>query len=180
MSKRGKNLLNTPVYDDWGNLVGGGRGMSMVEAEEALKQGARVGARIVPTERLVERKQGCWNCTKFDATEIYVKRVHDAFRRDIKVFLERGLSLHRAGQSAAITRDMLLSKRGHFGICLVGAVAGDFVACKHLCEKWSGMSGVTGSFTPGEAYDPLIEEVQEVVGDGAPIVPTIGKKEPEA
>lgn len=178
MSKRGKATIKAPVYDDWGNLVGGGPGLSMADAEQALKQGQRVGAMIVPTERIVERKQGCWNCTKFDATEVYILRVRDAFRRDVKVFLGRGHSLQRAGEAAAITRDLLLSKRGHFGLCLAGATDGDFVACKHLCGKWSGRTGVTGSFAPGEAYDPLVEEVVEVVGDGVPVATTIGEKEP--
>lgn len=155
-----------PVYDDFGNLLSGGGRSAMTT--------------VLPADRIIVRKQGCWNCTSFDAAEIYTKRVADAKKRDVKVFLERGHGLQRAGDSAAITERMLLEKRGVFGVCLKGKVAGDFVACKHLCGAWSGRTGVTGSFTPGEGYDPLVEEMYEKIGDsaqGTPInVPLIPEK----
>jgi hypothetical protein len=159
--------LSQPVYDDWGNLVAGGKGLSMAEAQEVISRGGRVGALLVQPDRVIERKQGCWNCTAFDATEVYAKRVADSHRRDVKIFLARGASLDRAAASAGITRQLLLEKRGYFGICMRGKVEGDFVACKHLCDSWTARQGVLGSFSPGEPADPLVEEALEQLGQDA-------------
>lgn len=155
MAKEGLKV-SLPVYDDFGNLLSGGGGK---------------GGVVLPKDRVMVRKQGCWNCIAFDATEIYLKRVADSFRRDVRVFMERGHDSHRARASANITKQMLLEKRGVFGVCLLGKIEGDFVACKHLCDGWSGKQGVIGGFTAGEAFDPLVEEMYDRIGESAHGVP---------
>lgn len=152
-----KNKRSLPTFDDWGNLV-----------------------QLAPEERTFERKQGCWNCKNYDIGDLFEKRVEDCFRRDVKVNLDAGLGLDRAGLKADVTRKTLLGyvppppppepgqrarpvirapiRRGIFGLCLKGKTEGDFVACKHLClDGWDAKQGVKGEFSPGEKYDEPVE-----------------------
>ena len=138
-----------PVYDDFGNHIG-----------------------IPPSKRTYERRQGCWNCRSYSCDDLYRKRVQECYQRDMATNLERGLPMRAAHAKAGATRQLLLDKAGIFGLCLKGQVPGDFVGCKHLCERgWSGKVGVVGSLTPGQAYDEPVAALydahgQKVTADG--------------
>ena len=142
-----KKSLPVLVYDDFGNPVAGPF-----------------------AGRTFERQQGCWNCTAFEAGELYVKRAKECRERDVVALLRGGPDrpprpLADAKRVAEVTYKVIITKRGWFGLCMKGQVRGDFVACKHLCDKWSGRQGVKGSRTPGAPADPLVEELYEKLGE---------------
>lgn len=148
-----------PVYDDFGNHIG-----------------------MPPANRTYERKQGCWNCRSGESGDLYARRVQECYRRDVQVYLDRGLGLDAASAKANVTRQMLLDKAGIFVLCLVGKAPGDFVGCKHLCnDGWSGKVGVVGSFTPGEAWDEPVaalygEHGEKITADGDLVIETANDK----
>lgn len=128
--------MRLPIYDDFGNHI-----------------------EIPPETRTYERKTGCWNCVHSDAGAIYQHRVQEAYIRDRAVFeTARGMSRPAAHEKADVTRQMLLAKAGIFVVCTKGQVADmGFVACKHLCEQWSGKVGVMGALSPGEKLDEVVQ-----------------------
>lgn len=130
------------MYDDFGNHIG-----------------------IPPDKRTYERKQGCWNCVSADSGAMYRQRVQDCYQRDLKVFLEQGVRIGVASARANVTRAMLLDKAGIFILCLKGKAPGDFIGCKHLClDGWSGRTGVTGGFAPGQAWDEPVAALYDAHG----------------
>lgn len=151
------------MYDDFGNHIG-----------------------IPPTQRTYERRMGCWNCTSANASDLYRNRVQDCYKRDMATYLERGLPMRQAHAKSHATRQLLLDKAGIFILCLKGKAPGDFVGCKHLCEDgWSGVTGVIGGLTPGQAYDEPVaalydEHGQKMNADGVMVVDAGSEPNPEA
>lgn len=133
-----------PIYDDFGNHVA-----------------------MPPTTRTYERKVGCWNCVGADATAIYRDRVRQAYQRDAAVFQHRdGLRPEDARAKANATRQLLLAKAGIFVACTKNQVPDfGFVACKHLCDAWSGVTGVLGGLAPGETLDEPVQALYEDQGE---------------
>lgn len=133
-----------PVYDDFGNTVD-----------------------MAPETRTFERKTGCWNCKHSDRDVIYRSRVQEAFTRDAAVYEHKDGLSHRAARTKAYaTKQLLMAKAGTFVVCTKGMCADyGFVACKHLCDEWSGKVGVLGAMAPGEKLDELVEALYEDQGE---------------
>jgi hypothetical protein len=137
-----------------------------LDESEVREDGSRLPAphlrpvvNFTPRDRILIRKQGCFNCVHWNNEEM--AKTHRTRMRqiDMRVLLERGRTLEEA-QRVIDATDKLIPI-GAYGVCLGSGGKADFTASAHLCDKWTGRVGVEGT------YDPLIDEVYDKKGEKA-------------
>lgn len=136
---------------------------------------------LTPADRIVERTQGCWNCTGFascmTSDTLGAKMVKDKWeadrQRDLTVALEIAISNPINGmpneehQQVRNIRRMVDNMdhaiaQGAFGICLRSKAPGDYVNARYLCnDGWIGRDGASvarGTALPDKSSDELRED----------------------
>ena len=173
-----------PYFDDMGNFVGYG-GKSVVVS----KDGEHVDGvyKTLDESRLLTRNAGCFNCLHYNTGVEARERLNACFRRDVLVYMGKGLERGMAERKAKGVIDEISQKvaTGHIGACLINASIdprqnkpADFTAATHLCGdpvtgqlvKWVARTGVSLARDPGEGLSPSIAEEYDKRGDKAPIV----------
>ncbi len=102
-------------------------------------------------DRIVERGQGCWNCTSFDnekAKELWWNKARAAsVEKGVKLALEaplgeedpRVLALRKMVPEVDVGMEQVV-----WGICAKGKMEADFVHSTGLCaDGWSGKQGAS-------------------------------------
>jgi hypothetical protein len=123
-------------------------------------------------DRVIERKQGCWNCTGF-SREMGKKHWSDRRQKDLEVGLSISLQSPLGEQDPKVKgiRQMVDNvdhgvASGSLGMCLGHGVdrngnpVGDLVMSTYLCEKWNGAQGASVA-RGGEAPDTLPAELED-------------------
>lgn len=119
----------------------------------------RPTVKVVPKNRIFERKQGCYNCLHFDNRELARKHFEQRMQLDAAALLEKGRTLPQVEDTLVRVRRIMEPPK--YGVCMKnGGGAADFKAASFLCEKWTGRVGVEGKFdvTADELYDKLGEK----------------------
>jgi hypothetical protein len=129
---------------------------------------------IVPKERVVNRNQGCWNCTKWDrekANPLWTQKRQNDLAKALEISMA-----HPEGEdhvqvvnirSMVDSLDHLVAS-GHVGVCTGGGrtangePVGDFVVHSFLCDRWNAMAGANLT-REGGALDVLPEELADKV-----------------
>lgn len=112
---------------------------------------------LTPKDRILERKQGCWNCVHWNNQEMARNHRQRMRLMDARQLLERGRTLEEV--KVVTDRVDQLMPIGAYGVCLGGGAAADFTAAAHLCIRWTGRVGIEGK------YDTLIEEIYDKKGE---------------
>ena len=137
------------------------------------------GRMIVPSDRIVDRGRGCWNCKHYENGELSRKRWVERRQQDVAYLIEKGaMPLVRLGdqenENAASGGDARfemidrLVRAGTAGLCMKSKVATDFVHCQYLCDGWNGVDG-SSLATSGRPLDKLPDEMREIVDGGGKI-----------
>jgi hypothetical protein len=129
---------------------------------------------LIPKERVVERTQGCWNCTHWDAAKA---KPFWTERRQLDLTKALELSLNSSNKQGEDHPHVVNIRRmvdnldhmvasGSVGMCegngrtANGDPVGDLVAHSFLCDRWSGTQGASIA-REGQRADLLPEELEE-------------------
>lgn len=124
-----------------------------------------------PALPIVERTQGCWNCTGFSTDEA-VKFWSERRQVDLKIALDHALASplgEKDPKVAGIKRAVDLTDQavaaGRLGRCSRKGSEADLIALEYLCTKWQGRQGASVA-RDGAKADKLPSELMEDVAAG--------------
>ncbi len=121
----------------------------------------RPTVRMVPANRRMVRKEGCWNCKHWDNQEL--AQAHYRSRRllDAKALADRGRTL--AEIDDVLARLDRMAKPPRTGVCMASGSRADLVFASFKCSKWTGRVRTEGpqDKLADELYDRLGEKLGE-------------------
>ena len=126
---------------------------------------------LVPSDRIISRGQGCWNCKHWDREVAKPRWTHNR-QRDLNTALSIALTSPTGEDDPRVVnvRAMVddidhLVAQGYVGVCQGGGKTedgnpvGDLVLHQFLCGQWSGRSGA--SLATGGKLDALPLELAD-------------------
>lgn len=133
---------------------------------------------FVPTERILTRNAGCWNCIHMrDATDFWfgdpAKGTHGRRGETLDRAVALALESPRGENDPRVVNIRRMIQIGDEGVrqramikCGPGYAEGDLVASSYMCTKWTGATGASIALG-GERINDLAEELREKI-DGSP------------
>lgn len=129
---------------------------------------------FVPTERILTRNAGCWNCVHMrDATEFWfgdpTKGTHgrrgQALDRAVAIALAHPMG-EQAPQVVNIRRMIQIGDEGVRQRAMIkcgpGHAEGDLIASSYMCTQWTGATGASIALG-GERINDLAQELREKI-----------------